>query len=150
MVTSVVIIILSLAMFVYWFRYSCILILESSWNEEQAQVVAVQNKLSFGSVNESLARAGTAEEMDRVKDLLDRDLGRVVSLLSKSPEVQEAGQSLECRMLVLDYQLMKAWYALTRAIAGPRAQQALREMASVVGYLAGEYGDHLATARNQA
>eukprot|EP00456_Euglypha_rotunda_P005324 TRINITY_DN108_c0_g1_i6.p2 TRINITY_DN108_c0_g1~~TRINITY_DN108_c0_g1_i6.p2 ORF type:complete len:149 (-),score=20.51 TRINITY_DN108_c0_g1_i6:94-540(-) len=148
MVTSVVIIILSLAMFVYWFRYSCILILESSWNEEQAQVIALQNKLSFGSVNESLAQAGSAEEMDRVKDLLDRDLGRMVSLLSTRPEFQEAGHSLECRMLMLDYQIMKAWYAATRTIAGPKAQQALREMAQVVGYMAGEYGDHLATARN--
>lgn len=150
MVTSVVIIILSLAMFVYWFRYSCILILESSWNEEQAQVVAMRYKLIFGSVEESLARAGTAEEMDRVKELLDQDLDRVVSLLSKSSELQEAGQSLESRMLLLDYQLMKAWYALTRTIAGPRAQTALREMAAVIGFMAGEYGDHMAAARNQA
>jgi hypothetical protein len=148
MVTSVVIIILSVAMFVYWFRYSCVLILESNWNEEQAQVVAMQNKLSFGSVNESLARAGSAEEMDRVKDLLDRDLNQVISILSSRPEFQEMGHSLESRMLMLDYQLMKAWYALTRSIAGPRAQNALREMALVVGYMAGECGDHLATARN--
>lgn len=147
MVTSVVIIILSLAMFVYWFRYSCVLILESSWNEEQAQVVAMQNKLSIGSVNESLAQAVTAEELDKVKDLLDRDLKLVVSLLSTHPGFQEAGHSLECRMLMLDYKLMNVWYALARSTAGPRAQNALREMAQVVGYMAGEYGDHLATAR---
>ena len=108
MVTSVVIIILSLAMFVYWFRYSCILILESSWNEEQAQVVAMQNRLSIGSLNESLAQAATAEELDKVKDLLDRDLKLVVALLSKHPEFQVAGHSLECRMLMLDYKLMNA------------------------------------------
>lgn len=147
MVTSVVIIILSLAMFVYWFRYSCILILESSWNEEQAQVVAMQNKLSIGSVNESLAQAGTAEELDKVKDLLDRDLKLVVALMSQHPEFQIAGHSLECRMLMLDYKLMHAWYALTRTSAGPRAQNALREMAQVIGYMAGEYGDQMATAR---
>ena len=147
MVTSVVIVILSLGMFVYWFRYSCILILESNWNEEQAQVVAMQNKLSIGSVNESLAQAVTAEELDKVKDLLDRDLKLVVALLSKHPEFQEAGHSLECRMLMLDYKLMNAWYALSRTTAGPRAHNALREMAQVVGYMAGEYGDHLATAR---
>jgi len=148
MVTSVVIIILSLAMFVYWFRYSCVLILQSSWSEELAQVVAVQNGLSFGSVEESLARADTAQSMDRVRDLLDRDLERVLGLLSKCPSVQETGRSLECRMLMLDYRLMKAWFALTRTTAGPKAQDALREMALVVGYMAGECGDHLATARN--
>ena len=142
------IIILSVAMFVYWFRYSCVLILQSSWSEELARVVAVQNGLSFGSVEESLARADTAQSMDRVKDLLDRDLARVLGLLSNCPGVQETGQSLECRMLMLDYRLMKAWFAVTRSTAGPKAQDALREMALVVGYLAGECGDHLATARS--
>jgi len=147
MITSVVIIILSVAMFVYWFRYSCILILESSWNEEQAHNLAKENALSFGSVNESLAQVSSVEDMDRVKDRLDRDLDLVISLLAKCPGVQETGHSLECRMLMLDYKLMKGWYAITRSISGPRAQRAVREMALVVGYMAGECGDHLATAR---
>jgi hypothetical protein len=148
MVISLVIIILSLAMFVYWFRYSCILILESNWSEEQAQVFASQNGLSFGSIEDSLARADTATSMDRVKDSLDRDLDRVLALLSMCPSVQETGHSLESRLLLADYKFMKAWYALTRSIAGPKAQGALREMALVVSYLAGECGDHLATARS--
>jgi len=147
MVTSVVIIILSLAMFVYWFRYSCILILEASWNEEHSQTVACQNELFFGTVEESLARAESAQAMDRVRDLLDRDLAQVMSLLSACPVVRETGQSLECRMLMLDYQVMKVWYAATRTTAGPKAQQALREMAQVVGYMAGELGGQLATSR---
>jgi|JI102314DRNA_FD_contig_31_4069289_length_519_multi_21_in_0_out_0_1 hypothetical protein len=150
MVTSVVIIILSLAMFVYWFRYSCILILESSWNEDQAQIIAAQNELSFSTIEDALAGAESAQAMDRVRDSLDRDLDRVLALLSNCPSVQEAGQSLECRMLMLDYRLMQAWYAVTRSTASPKAQHALREMALVVGYLAGECGDHLATARTQA
>ena len=78
MVTSFVIIILSLAMFVYWFRYSCILILESNWGEEQAQVVATQIGLSFGSIEGSLARADTAQSIAHLRiwmlgmDLWDR------------------------------------------------------------------------------
>ncbi len=148
MVTSVVIIILSLAMFVYWFRYSCVLILESSWSEESAHAIVAQNGLSLGSVEESLAKAESAMAMDQVKDRLDRDLEQVLALLAKSPIVRETGQSLECRILMLDYQLMKAWYALTRSTAGPRAQKALREMALVVGYIAGECGDHMAAARS--
>ena len=150
MITSVVIIILSLAMFVYWFRYSCILILESSWSEDQVQAFAVPNGLSSSNIEDSLARADSAQSMDRVKDQLDRDLERVLALLSNCPGVQETGQSLECRMLILDYRLMQAWYAVTRSTASPKAQHALREMALVVGYLAGECGDHLATARSEA
>lgn len=147
MITGVVIIILSLAMFVYWFRYSCLLILESDWNEEQANVMAVQSGLAFGAIKESLACAGSAEELDRVKDLLDRDLEIVLSLLSSQPEFRNSGLSLESRMLMLEYQFVKAWFAVTRSIAGPSAQQALRKMAHVVSYIAGECGDHLATAR---
>ena len=147
MVTSVVIIILSLAMFVYWIRYSCVFILASSWSEARARAVAFQTELSFGSVEESLARADTAQAMDRIKDRLDRDLDRVLVLLSKNPGVQETGHSLECRMLLLDYRLMTAWFAFTRSAAGPKARRALREMALVVGYLAGECSGQVALAR---
>jgi hypothetical protein len=138
MVTSVVIIVLSLAMFVYWFRYSCILILESNWNEELAVAIAKQNELSFGSVEESLAAAESAEDFDRVMASLERDLRVVRTLLSNCPTVQEAGYSLECRMLMADYHLQKAWFALARVFAPPKARHALREMASIVGYMAGE------------
>jgi hypothetical protein len=86
--------------------------------------------------------------MDRVKDLLDRDLERVLALLASSREAQEAGRSLECSLLMVDYRIMKAWYAVTRTTAGPKAQSALREMALVVGYMAGECGDQLAAASN--
>jgi len=148
MIISVVIIILSVAMFVYWFRCSCVLILESDWCEEQAQAVAAQNGLAFGSVEESLAQADTAQAMDRIRDLLDRDLVRVQELMSACPSIQQTGGSLESRILMVDYRFMKAWYSVTRSTANPKAQNALREMALVVGYLAGECGDHLATARS--
>jgi len=150
MVTALVIIIISVAMFAYWFRYSCILILESNWSEEHAQQVALQNGLSFGCIEDSLAQADTARSMDGVKDSLDRDLDRVLGLLSKCPSVQEAGHSLESRILMVDYRFMQAWYALTRSVSGPVAQKALREMAFVVGYLAGECGDHMAAASIEA
>lgn len=144
MFSSVVIIILSAAMFAYWFRYSCVLILETSWSEDHAQAVAVQNGLQFGSIEEALSRSDSAEAMDRVRDLLDRDLGRVLGLLAKIPAVQEAGRSLECQMLMADYQCMKVWYSLTRSLSARQAQRALREMALVVGYIAGECGNHSA------
>lgn len=148
MLISSIIIIVSLAMFVYWFRYSCVLILESSWSEDLVQAVALQNDLSFGSVSESLAQTASLQSMDRVRDLLDRDLERVLSMRAKISGGQEAGRSLECFILRQDYRMMKAWYAVTRSLAGSKAKCALREMALVVGYMAGECGDQLAAARN--
>lgn len=146
MFTSIIIILLSVAMFAYWFRYSCVLILETSWSEDQAKAVAAQNGLQFGSVENSLAQASSVQALDRVRDLLDQDMERVIGLLERVPSVQVAGRSLECQMLMLDYRLLKAWYSVTRSFAAPKAQQALREMSQVVGYIAGECGDHTATA----
>ncbi len=148
MVASVVIIVLSVAMFVYWFRYSCVLILESDWNEEQARQVAHQNALSFGALEETLTRFDSAQDMDRAKDLLERDLHKLSGLMARCESLQAAGQSMESRLLIVDFQIMRAWYAVTRSSAAPKAQAALREMYRIVAYMAGEFGDHLATARS--
>lgn len=147
MITTIVIMTLSLAMFVYWFRYSCILILESDWNEEKAREIACQNELAFDSSDALLARSASAVEMDKLRDSLDRDLRAIRNLMSECPGLRETGASLESRMLMVDFQLMKAWYAVTRSMSQPKAQQALRSMSKIVGYIAGELGDQMVTAR---
>ena len=147
MITTIVIMTLSLAMFVYWFRYSCILILESDWNEEKAREIACQNELAFDSSDALLARSASTVEMDKLRDSLDRDLRAIRNLMSECPGLRETGASLESRMLMVDFQLMKAWYAVTRSMSQPKAQQALRSMSKIVGYMAGEVGDQMVTAR---
>ncbi|MBM3784254.1 MAG: hypothetical protein FJW30_07820 [Acidobacteria bacterium] len=147
MITSIVIMTLSLAMFVYWFRYSCVLILESDWNEEMARELAVQNHLSFGESDQALERAESTLALDNVRDLLNRDLRSIRDLMTGSQSLTEAGASLESRMLMVDFQLMKMWYALTRNTSRPKAQHALRCMSRIVAYMAGELGDHMAAAR---
>lgn len=147
MYVSIVIMTLSSAMFVYWFRYSCALILESDWNEEQARGVATKHELKFQTVENQLAGAISRREMNTVRDLLDRDMRRLAELMAHSPAIMEAGQSLESRMLMVDYQLMKVWYALTRCFAPPAAEVTLRKMTRIVAYMAGEFGDQLSTAR---
>lgn len=146
MITSIVIGLLSAAMFVYWFRYATVLVLESSYNEEMAQRLATQNDMAFSSIEESLAIARNGQEMDKVRDLLDRDLNVVLTLLAQCPAVREAGHSLECRILLLDYKLMKGWFAFTRTTKSPKAQSALREMAAIVGYMAAECGEQMSAS----
>lgn len=141
MIASIVIIALTATLLVYWFHYSCVLILESDWNDEQAREIAAQNELIFHKVEDVLTNARSAEEVDRVRDLLDRDLQRVLSMMAGGE------RSLESRMLTANFQVAKAWYSATRNVAGPKAHNALRSMSRIVGYLAGEVGDQLATAR---
>jgi hypothetical protein len=148
MITSIVIIILSLAMFVYWFRYSCLLILESRLSEEEAKQGAENQDPSVAWLESQLTRASTPSELDRVRQSLDRDLRMVQSLARSCGELQVGGASLESRLLMIDYRMMQVWFAVTRPFAGPKAQNALREMSRIVGYLAAESGVSVAAAEN--
>jgi len=148
MITSVVIIILSLAMFIYWFRYSCLLILDSRWSEEEAKAGAGSQDLGLAQLEVQLARAVTAVDLDRVRKSLDRDLQTVQKMARNCRELQVGGASLESRLLMIDYRIMQVWFAVTRPFAGPKAQNALREMGQIVAYLAAESGTRLAAAEN--
>jgi uncharacterized protein YjiS (DUF1127 family) len=48
--------------------------------------------------------------------------------------------SIENKLLVLDYRLMRLWSRLTRSLAPQQSRQALTEMASVLRVLAGKMG----------
>jgi hypothetical protein len=148
MITSIVIIILSLAMFVYWFRYSCLLILESRLSEEEAKQGGESHIPAVSLLETQLAEAATPAELDRVRQSLDRDLRVVQNLARSCSEMQVAGASLESRLLMIDYRMMQVWFAATRPFAGPKAQNALREMSQIVSYLAAESGVRLAEAEN--
>jgi hypothetical protein len=43
-------------------------------------------------------------------------------------------------MLMLDYWIMQAWYALARRAALPQASKAVEEMSSIVSYFAYSVG----------
>lgn len=148
MITSIVIIILSLAMFVYWFRYSCLLILESRFSEEEAKQDNENQAFAAARLEAQLAGAATAAELDRVRQSLDRDLRVVQNLARSCGDLQVGGTSLESRLLMIDYRMMQVWFAATRPFAGPKAQNALREMSQIVSYLASESGVRLAEAEN--
>ncbi len=148
MVTSIVIIILSLALFVYWFRYSCLLILDSRLSEGWASAGGECNGLSLERLEIQLAQATTLSELNGVRESLDRDLRAVHAMAKSCREFQVGGESLESRILMVDYRLMQVWFAVTRPFAGPKAQNALREMSRIVGYLAAESGDRMAAAEN--
>jgi hypothetical protein len=52
-----------------------------------------------------------------------------------------AERSLEERILILDYKLMRIWYQLTRTLAPAQARNALSEMAAVVAFLGQRIGE---------
>jgi hypothetical protein len=139
MIASVLIIAFSLVLFVYWFRYSCLLLLRS--RADQPLVVA--ERYSCTSVQQGL-KAGM--ELDPLHRLLDRDY-RVLTYLLEHAAGLELEQ-LEYRLLVLDYKLMQGWYRLTKSAAPRLARRALGEMADVVSFMVGRTGEQ-AGVRNE-
>ncbi|MEI9977277.1 MAG: hypothetical protein WDO73_37635 [Ignavibacteriota bacterium] len=132
MIASVLIITFSLVLFVYWFRYSCLLLLRRS--SEQPLVAA--DRFNCVAVQQGL-KAGL--ELDPLHRSLDRDY-RVLTYLLEHAAGLELEQ-LEYRLLVLDYKVMQGWYRLTRSAAPQQARRALSEMAEVVNVLVGRIGE---------
>jgi len=136
MVAGLLIVASSLALFVYWFRYSCILILRNRSELAAASTVAQDNRYSYAEVLERL-KCETA--LDTLQASLQRDYRLLKYLIEHAAGLELA--SLEDRLLMFDYRVMQAVYRLTRSAAPQQARNALSEMASVLGVLAHRIGE---------
>jgi hypothetical protein len=139
MFASILIIGFSLGLLVYWFRYSCLLVLRLK--EEQLilaadSAVAPDSRFAFEQVRERLK---VEEALDPLHIELDRDYKVLIYLLKHAAGL-ELG-SVEDRLLVLDYKVMQCYYRITRVAAPRQARQALAEMATVLSVLARSMGE---------
>jgi hypothetical protein len=135
MITSVLIIAISVVLFVYWLRYSCVLLLRSA--QERAELPAVSDeRFSVASVLECLKTGGDLAPLERA---LDRDYHVVTYLIEHAADLELA--SIENKLLVLDYKLMRVWSRVTRTVAPQQSRKALSEMASVLSVLVGQMGE---------
>src|ERR1700694_1969516 len=107
MLTGILIIAFSLALLIYWFRYSCILVLR---NYADAAVSSPEVADSRFHVGEVRARLRGEAELDSLHGSLQRDYEMVVYLVEYAAGL-ELG-SVEDHLLVLDYKVMQWWYRL--------------------------------------
>jgi hypothetical protein len=138
MIASVLIITFSLVLFVYWFRYSCLLLLRRSTEQPVAA-----DRFNYSAVQQGLK---DGQELDPLRQSLDRDYRVLTYLLEHAAGLEL--ERLECRLLVLDYRVMQAWYRLTKSAAPHQARRALAEMADVLNALVGQIGSQ-AGANNE-
>lgn len=135
MVETILILAFSLALFVYWFRYTVLLLL----SEEQAEKHgAVISQLSLLETREALWQEGDFP-LDRLHRALRNDYRMLRYLLDHA-----AGLGLrpaEHYLLILDYRLMSAWYRVTRNASSTQARRALQEMSGVLSYIAYRMGE---------
>src|SRR5260370_26255119 len=141
MLSISLIMLLSVVLFVYWFRYSCMLILQNraAYGAETAKGPA----LSFAAVRERLKGS---ESGVGVLDQLHRDLSnvyRIICFLLRC-SAEKGVDPIERRLLMVDYWMMQGWYSVSRRAAPVQARKALEEISSIVSYLACSVGRHAA------
>jgi hypothetical protein len=133
MLASILIIVFSLALLVYWFRYSCILLLRDYQELADSSRAIVDSRFRVGEVQERLR---TASLLDPLHASLQRDYQVLTYLLEHAAGLEL--EAFEDRLLVIDYKVMQWWYHMTKTAAPSQARQALKEMASVLGILVGK------------
>lgn len=138
LIATVIIMVSSVLLFGYWFRYTCLLILSARTSKDYAAPVALANQLSFPEVQAVLH---DSHDLDRLKELLDRDYKVLTYLLKNAANPSRGGDAVENRMLEVDYRLMRAWYSLARRISPTAALSAVDEMAQVVAHFANSMGE---------
>jgi hypothetical protein len=134
MLETILILAFSLALFVYWFRYTVLLLLSEELVEGHTTVIG---QLSVLETREALRQTQGELPLDRLHRSLDNDYRMLRYLLDHA-----AGMGLrpvEHHLLILDYRIMKAWYRLA-----PN-RRALDEMAGVLSYIAYKMGERAAT-----
>jgi hypothetical protein len=132
----------STLLFVYWFRFTCVLILGAKTAQDFATSVASAHNLSFPRIQARL-REISVGEFDGLKDMLDRDYAQVMQLMRQ----MEAGKSgIEERMLSIHYFLTGVWYRTSARFSEKYGRQALEQMSQVVAHFANSIGEAAAAA----
>ena len=138
MLISAFFIMVSLILLAYWFRYTCVLILNAKPARDYAAQVALTNRLSFPRIQQSLEVGVAVAELDTLRRHLDRDYTVLTCLMRHGAEFREIGQSLEDRMLMLYFVIMKRTFSLRRS------REALHEMTNILQHFANQMGEHAA------
>jgi hypothetical protein len=134
MFASALIIGFSLILLIYWFRYSCLLLLRN--RAELAATAAPDPRFSFGEVQRRLSGV---EDLDPLQRSLRRDYEVLIYLIEHASGL--GLESIEDRLLVADYKLMQWQYRLTKSLFPSQARRALSEMASVLDILVRRMGE---------
>jgi hypothetical protein len=137
MLSIAVIILFSVVLFAYWFRYSCLLILQNRTASNQAYELS--SGLTFPVVQQRLRGQGQSVDLlDQLRHDLSNDYRILCFLLRCSAD--SGVDPIERRMLMMDYWIMQAWYSVARRAALPQASKAIEEMSNIVSYFAYSVG----------
>ena len=142
MLASALISVVSLVLLVYWFRYTCLLLLQNREDRAFASSVASANRLSFMEVREQLHSVSAALPLEELHMALDRDYRVLRYLLEHSAGLDIP--SIERQLLILDYHLMQLKYRLVKNSSAEQARKTLSEVSGILEYFAQKMGERAA------
>ena len=97
-----------------------------------------RNDDSF-AISSVLRRLKTESDLAPLESDLERDYQVVTYIIEHATDLELS--SIENKLLILDYKLMRIWSRLTRTLAPQQSRKALSEMADVLHVLVGQMGD---------
>jgi len=145
MVASILIMTVSVGLFLYWFRYTCRLILSTRTTKDYSAEVVAANRLSYVGFEGKLEELASAD-LDAVQRSLERDYQLVSSLLQQAGELKMGRDSLENLMLRFDYRLMKVLYGVSRKLSEAQSRSAVDEMVQIVAHMANAFGEQASSS----
>ena len=143
MILAALILILSMAMFFFYFQVTCEKILRRQFDREYSQSLATMIRLEFPSLQKSLEESGTSVDYPRLRTMLKCDFLALAHLLKNAANVNRRYSNEERLLLVyFRFQLL--------SLAGRRLlkvgeKQAILRMTSVLKYFANVIGQRVST-----
>jgi hypothetical protein len=140
MTLSLSILLTTVILAIYWFRYACSLMLQLAEDDRRAAAaLAEKNWLRFPAYAEDANRCGRYETVGLCR-ALDRDYRHLMYLAGS--DGMEISLSERC-LMAADYHLMSMWFRLSRCLRLPFATCAFCEMVGVLLYLSHAVGRRL-------
>ena len=135
---------LVLVLSAYWFRYSFRSILRTGTSRERVEQVASANQLNFLQVEARLDTSWSGADMKILNESLRRDY-TVLTCLLRYTAAPGSAFSIEQRMLMADFKLMRWWGGFTRHLflTAP-ARRSLSERARILAHFAYTLGSRSA------
>jgi hypothetical protein len=145
MIATALILILSTAMFFFYFQVTCQKILRRQFDREYFQSIAHANRLEFPSLRKSLEEFGPPVDYPRLRMMLKCDFLALTYLLKNAANVNQR-YSNEERLLILYFR----WHFLSlavRRLLKVGEKKAILRLTSVLQYFANVVGQRVNTVR---
>lgn len=117
----------SVVLFAYWFRYSCLLILQTRSREANTAP-----RPFFPAAADRMPGDESGRTLDQTHQDLKSDYRMLRFMLAQASDLTI--DPIERRMLMLDYNLMRLWFYAMRYISEGQARGALEEMSTIQSF----------------